>query len=82
MINKDSLLAYLRTKAKEQCARQFALNVQNPHRYSVEEVCSDFELFILFSDPDAGLSEESWRELKIADRIRILDQLGRLRPVD
>jgi len=46
MIHKASLLAFLRSRAEEQCRRKFASDVQNPDGVSVEQVCADFDLFV------------------------------------
>jgi len=82
MINRASLLAHLEKRAKAQSQRRFADSVNNPMRYSVEEVVSDFELWCCFTDPAGEATERQWKKLGRAERIGILDRLGLLVPVE
>lgn len=79
MINKASLLAFLKTNGERQGRLQFSPDVPNPKDLSVEEVCADYETFLQFADPDAMQAQEDWRTMKFAEKIKILKDLGRIR---
>lgn len=79
MINKASLLAFLKTNAERQGRLQFSPDVSNPKDLSVEEVCADYETFLQFADPDATQSEENWETMAFAEKVQILKDLGRIR---
>lgn len=79
MINKASLLAFLKTNGERQGRLQFSPDVPNPKDLSVEEACADYETFRRFAEPNATQSEEDWRTLTFAEKIKILKDLGRIR---
>jgi hypothetical protein len=79
MINKASLLAFLKTNAEKQGRLQFSPDVSNPQNLSVQEVCVDYETFLQFSDPDSTLSEEGWPRMTFAEKVQILKDLGRIK---
>lgn len=79
MINKASLLAFLKTNGERQGRLQFSPDVPNPKDLSVEEVCADYETFLQFADPDATQSDEDWGTMTFAEKVKILKDLGRIR---
>ncbi len=79
MINKASLLAFLKTNAEKQGRLQFSSDVSNPQNLSVEEVCADYETFLQFSDPDSTQSEVGWQRMTFAEKVQILKDLGRIK---
>jgi len=44
MINKASVLAFLKTSGERQGRLQFSPDIPNPKDLSVEEVCADYEI--------------------------------------
>lgn len=78
MSNKASLLAFLKTNAEKQGRLQFSPEVSNPKALSVEEVCADYATFLQFNDPDSTQSEEDWRSMSFAEKVKILKDLGRI----
>jgi hypothetical protein len=78
MIHRASLLAFLDQRAAEQCQRHFGDWVNNPKHWSVEDVVDDFELWSLFVDSEAEVSESKWQQYTPEERIHILDLLGLL----
>ena len=68
LINKKSLLDYLRRTAEEQRGYQWAPHVTNQHDHSMDDILSDWDLFQCFHGPDNEITHEDWDIGKLSSR--------------
>lgn len=76
LINKQSLLGYLQRMAATQNGLRWADRITNPHRYELDEVFGDRELFGLCLGPDNLVTDEDWAAGKLSSRRGRLMTLG------
>lgn len=68
LINKQSLLDYLKRSAAAQNGLRWADHVANPDRCGVDEVLENRILFELFLGPDNHVPDEAWEEGNLSGR--------------
>lgn len=68
LINKASLLAYLDALAEKQRGYEWAPDLPNPHRHTVSDVVSDFDLFWCFIGEDNDITRRDWDIGKLSSR--------------